>query len=89
MVRTNDGFEIAEADLRLRGPGSIEGTQQSGIPDLRILNLIQDETILKTARFLATEILEKDYQLEHPAHANMKEYLKIMRIKIKDWGRIS
>ena len=89
MVRTNDGFEIAEADLRLRGPGSIQGTQQSGIPDLKILNLIQDEVILKTARHIATDVLNNDPVLEDPRNSSLRDYLNILRTRYRDWGRIS
>jgi len=89
MVRTNDGFEIAEADLRLRGPGSIEGTQQSGIPDLKILNLVQDEPILRTARHLASTILEQDPNLEDKKHIPIYNQFKKISRKNKNWGRIS
>src|SRR6185295_14824889 len=58
LERTNDGFEIAELDLRLRGPGEFLGTRQSGIPTLRIANLIRDQEILEWARRLATDFIE-------------------------------
>ena len=64
MVRTNDGFEISEADLQLRGPGDMEGTQQSGIAfDLKIANIAKDGQILQLARDIANEILDKDPEL--------------------------
>jgi len=63
MVRTNDGFEIAEVDLRLRGPGDIMGTQQSGVLNLKIANIIKDKDILQHARFTAKQILTKDPSL--------------------------
>ena len=63
MVRTNDGFEIAEVDLRLRGPGDIMGTQQSGVLNLKIANIIKDKDILQNARFTAKQILTKDPSL--------------------------
>ena len=64
MVRTNDGFEISEADLQLRGPGDMDGTQQSGIAfDLKIANIAKDGQILQLARDIATEVLEKDPEL--------------------------
>ena len=64
MVRTNDGFEIAEVDMRLRGPGNISGTQQSGSPlDFKIANIITDSKILQIARHQAFKLLEKDPQL--------------------------
>lgn len=89
MVRTNDGFEIAEADLRLRGPGNIEGTQQSGLLNLHIADLGRDGAILKTARELALRILEKDPELDHPLNHPLREYLDKERGRTKDWGRIS
>jgi len=63
MCRTNDGFEVAEVDLQLRGPGDIEGTQQSGILNLKIADLAKDQQILQLARQVANEILEEDPQL--------------------------
>ncbi len=65
MVRTNDGFEIAEVDLRLRGPGDLMGTQQSGILNLKIADIVKDNDILKTARHFAIQTLKNDPNLEH------------------------
>ncbi|MEN8788884.1 MAG: ATP-dependent DNA helicase RecG [Flavobacteriaceae bacterium] len=64
MVSTNDGFEIAEVDLRLRGPGDLMGTQQSGLLNLRVADLIKDNDILKTARYSAQQLLKEDPRLE-------------------------
>ena len=64
MVRTTDGFEIAETDLQLRGPGDMEGTQQSGILDLKIADIIRDEKMLKRARNMAIDIIKDDPELE-------------------------
>ena len=89
MVRTNDGFEIAEADLRLRGPGNIEGTQQSGILDFRIADLSKDTHILQTAREVAARILDDDPQLERPEHHPIKWYDEKHGKKLKGWSRIS
>ncbi len=89
MVKTNDGFEIAEADLRLRGPGNIEGTQQSGILNLKIADLSRDGKILQTARELATRILDKDPKLEHPLNQPLKTYLEKHGKKLRGWSRIS
>ena len=63
MVRTNDGFEIAEVDLKLRGPGDIMGTQQSGVLNLKIADIVKDNDILKTARFYALRVLKEDPEL--------------------------
>jgi ATP-dependent DNA helicase RecG len=90
MVQTNDGFEIAETDLKLRGPGDMEGTQQSGMPfELKIASLTQDGQILQFARDKATEILEDDPQL-------LKGENQILRIQMRrllrsqtDWSEIS
>ncbi len=88
MTETTDGFMIAETDLRLRGPGDLAGTQQSGIIDLKIANLLRDEKILKYARNLATEILEKDPGLIRPENAILARTLSSMDINQLDWGSI-
>lgn len=89
MVRTNNGFEIAEADLKLRGAGNIEGTQQSGIINLNIADLGTDQQILTTARAVAKNILEKDLNLEHPANIRLKLFLNQKGKSGKKWSRIS
>ncbi|MEO0776617.1 MAG: ATP-dependent DNA helicase RecG [Bacteroidota bacterium] len=89
MVRTNNGFEIAEADLRLRGPGNIEGTQQSGILNFRIADLARDGRILQTAREVAARILDDDPQLEKPIHQPIKWYLETHGKQLRGWSRIS
>jgi ATP-dependent DNA helicase RecG len=90
MEATTDGFEIAEADLKLRGPGDIEGTQQSGIPfDLRIAHLGKDQQILQYARDKATEILESDPSLEKPENARLKALLAKARKDAIEWRAIS
>ncbi len=89
MVRTNDGFEIAEMDLRLRGPGDLMGTQQSGIPQLRIADLVEDSALLQQARQAALRLLETDPDLVASGHAPVAAAL---RERMKDgtlWGRIS
>ena len=89
MVRTNDGFEISEVDLRLRGPGDLMGTMQSGIPELHIADLIQDVEILQQARAIAQRMLDEDPDLQLPGHANVAAALA-ERMKNKPvWGRIS
>jgi len=89
MVRTTDGFEIAEVDLRLRGPGDIQGTQQSGILDLKIANLIKDEKILKYARDLATEILEEDPHLQLEKNKPITLHLAQIAAEQMNWSEIS
>lgn len=89
MVRTTNGFEIAEADLKLRGPGNIEGTQQSGILNFSIADLAKDGQILKTAREVAARILDDDPKLERPEHHPIKWYLEKYGKKLKGWSRIS
>jgi ATP-dependent DNA helicase RecG len=89
MCRTNDGFQIAEADLRLRGPGDLEGTQQSGILQLRLADIAKDNNILTTAREVATRILEDDPTLEKSHHQPLRVYLERFERRIKNWGRIS
>ncbi len=89
MVRTNDGFEIAEADLRLRGPGDLQGTQQSGILALKIADLIKDEKILKAARQDAIQLLEKDSTLSKAENKAIREYLSMLQKTRVNWGIIS
>lgn len=89
MVRTNNGFEIAEADLRLRGPGDLEGTRQSGVLDLRLINLVQDTGIMTTARHYAQLILEKDPKLEDPHNTRLRVHVAKLMANKKHWGRIS
>ncbi len=76
MVNSNDGFVIADVDLSLRGPGDLQGTRQSGLPDLKIADLSKDEKILKHARDVATKILEKDNSLNHPDNQLLKQTLR-------------
>ena len=90
MVRTNDGFEIAEVDMKLRGPGDIEGTQQSGIGfDLKIANLGKDGEILQLARNVATEVLEKDPSLKTNENRILLKTLKSEKQTEFDWSLIS
>jgi len=76
MVRTNNGFEISEIDLQLRGPGDITGTQQSGVLDLKLADLAKDQIILSEARNTVIELFETDPQLEKPEHALLKLHLQ-------------
>ena len=90
MCRTNDGFELAEADLRMRGPGDFEGTRQSGLAiDLHIADLAKDSPLLADARALGEEILAADPMLESPANALLARHLSDLRFAIKDYSKIS
>ena len=90
MTRTCDGFEIAEADLKLRGPGDLEGTQQSGIAfDLRIANLARDGQLLQHVREVAGGILEADPDENNPAYSLFWQRLKALRKTNVDWSSIS
>jgi len=89
MVRTNDGFEIAEEDLKLRGPGDILGTQQSGILDLKIGDLIKDNKLVAAARNLAGELLKSDPGLELQENYLIRQQLAELIRKKPNWGRIS
>ena len=89
MTRTNDGFEIAEVDLRLRGPGDLMGTQQSGLLNLKIADIVKDNDILRTARFYATKILKSDPALNLAQNANIAStYQQLMKHK-NIWTYIS
>ena len=90
MVRTNDGFEIAEVDLKLRGPGDIEGTQQSGIPfNLKIAHLGRDGQILQLARDTAENIIAKDPDLRLEENFVFTKHIKRGNPNRIDWGSIS
>ena len=90
MVATNDGFRIAEADLQLRGPGDLEGTQQSGLPfELHIASLTHDGQILDIARQAAMDILDADPLLEEVHNRIYKQRLDFLRITAGNWGEIS
>lgn len=90
MVESNDGFEIAEADLKLRGPGDLEGTQQSGIPfNLKIANLVKDGEILHFAREVARKVLEEDPQLESADNMILRKQLNKLGGNRYNWGLIS
>ncbi|NNF01925.1 MAG: ATP-dependent DNA helicase RecG, partial [Bacteroidia bacterium] len=89
MVRTNDGFEVAEVDLRLRGPGDIEGTRQSGELDLKISDLIKDTQILELARNLALQIIKDDPQLVLTKNLIINEQLRRMKKGNVNWSVIS
>jgi ATP-dependent DNA helicase RecG len=89
MVKTNNGFEIAEIDLQLRGPGDLQGTQQSGVLDLHIADLAKDQKILQEARITAQEIVDSDPYLEHPYYTDLRKYMASQSKSREAWGRIS
>ena len=89
MVETNDGFEIANTDLRLRGPGDLAGTQQSGVLDLLIADLAKDEAILEQARQAAQNILAEDANLQLYKNACIKHQLASISKNTSNWARIS
>ncbi len=90
MVSTNDGFEIAEVDLKLRGPGDIEGTQQSGIPfDLKIANLARDGQMVQYTREIAEQVLRDDPELKNQNNKLLVDMLGTMRTSQFDWSSIS
>ena len=89
MVQTNNGFEIAETDLKLRGPGDLTGTQQSGVLDLLLADLAKDQNLLRTAREAAIKILESDPELEKPEHACVKTQVTTVKKSGLSWSKIS
>lgn len=90
MCDTNDGFRIAEADLKLRGPGDLEGTQQSGIAfDLKIANIARDGQIVQMARDEAQQIIDNDPECNHPQNALLWERLRQLRKTNINWSAIS
>jgi len=89
MVDTTDGFKIAEVDLKIRGPGDLMGTQQSGLMDLMIADLGKDTEILKLARSVATEVLNADPDLKDPKNALIRKQVAAQRKSTVNWSRIS
>ncbi len=88
MCATTDGFKIAEADLKLRGPGTLDGTQQSGIVNLKMADIVKDTKILQTARHLAQTLIEDDPKLEKEEHRSLRAYLAASKNK-QTFSRIS
>ena len=89
MTKTSDGFEIAEVDLKLRGPGDIAGTQQSGLIKLKIADLVKDQEILKLARKYAKILIDTDPKLNHDENKNIKLELSKITSNKKIWNLIS
>ncbi len=88
MVRTNDGFEISEVDLKLRGPGDLDGTQQSGVLDLKIADLVHDGQVLQLARSAAQAILNEDPGLQAPDNHLLLDNLRRMQQSRHSWSKI-
>jgi len=88
MTSTNNGFEIAEKDLELRGPGDIEGTRQSGALNFKLANIVQDKPILEIAKTTAEELIADDPDLNSPDNVRVKQHLQSMKGKT-EWSRIS
>ena len=90
MVQTNDGFEIAEADLKLRGPGDLEGTQQSGVAfDLKIADIARDGQLLQHVREIAMDILNHDPTCTLPENDVLWRQLQSLRKTNVNWAAIS
>jgi ATP-dependent DNA helicase RecG len=89
MCKTNDGFEIAEVDLKLRGPGDIMGKQQSGVLQLQIADLVRDRDILMVARNEALKLIKKDASMSLPEHAALKGVFLELSKKKNIWNYIS
>ena len=89
MVSTTDGFEIANFDLKLRGPGDLQGTQQSGILDFKIADIVKDEKLMAYTRNLAKQLLESDPNLSKPENQSISEHLQLLMKREKFWGLIS
>ena len=89
MVRTNDGFEISEVDLQLRGPGDLMGTQQSGLLDLKIADLAKDGSLVVIAREAAKELIKSDPTIEKKENKGVRSVLSEMLRSKPNWGRIA
>lgn len=89
LVQSNDGFQIAEVDLELRGPGDISGTQQSGLPNLKIANLVTDSQLIGLARETALKILNADKLLQKPENLSLNKLLLKSKESASDWSLIS
>ena len=89
MVETNDGFKIANTDLKMRGPGNMMGTKQSGLLELRFTNLAEDQDIVLKSRELAINTIKEDPNLESKENLIMKSHLKENIKQNINWSRIS
>ncbi len=88
MTSTTNGFEIAEKDLELRGPGDIEGTRQSGMLNFRLASIVEDKAMLEVARSLAIKLLEEDADLSSAENLPLKKFLEEKKNSVV-WSKIS
>jgi ATP-dependent DNA helicase RecG len=88
MTATNSGFEIAEKDLELRGPGEIEGTRQSGALNFKLASLVLDRSLLEIAKEKAASLLEADADLSSTAHYALRQFLQLKKGPVQ-WSKIS
>lgn len=88
MCQTNDGFEIAEVDMQIRGPGDMMGTQQSGILNFKLADLAKDQKILQIARFIAEDVLKIDPSLDLPQNQNIKNHFQTYHKDKIAWSRV-
>jgi ATP-dependent DNA helicase RecG len=88
MSTTSNGFEIAEKDLELRGPGDIEGTRQSGILNFKLANIVHDRPLLEIARKMVSAVLEKDADLVSAENLQLKKFLQVQKGSVV-WSKIS
>ena len=89
MLDTTDGFEIANLDLKLRGPGDLLGTRQSGLLDLKIADLVKDEDLLIKTRLAADELLKDDPLLMKPENIRLRNWFEQLKKVKGDWSRVS
>jgi ATP-dependent DNA helicase RecG len=89
MVRTNNGFEVADVDLEIRGPGDLTGTQQSGMLNLKIADLIKDQDWLQKARADVQQILDEDMHLNDPANQALARFLQQRKQQKLNWSKVS
>jgi ATP-dependent DNA helicase RecG len=88
MVSTTDGFRLAELDMELRGPGEMDGTRQSGLPEFKVADLTTDQAILGMARESAIELIREDPELVTQRYSRLKEHLKKHGF-LTHWGKVS
>ena len=88
MVRSSDGFKIANIDLKMRGPGNMMGTKQSGLPELRFTNLAEDQSVVMETRKIAKDIIKNDPKLSLKQNNPIKKHLKNNIKSNINWSRV-